>query len=88
LTKLLYKPFGTVLCVLAGLPAGAIFKRIWGAVSEDPKPPKATLKSQSWGEVLPAAAVEGAVYACVKAAVDRGDAEGFERLTGIWPGEK
>jgi hypothetical protein len=27
------------------------------------------------------------VYAVVKAAVDRGAAEGTHKLTGVWPGE-
>jgi len=36
---------------------------------------------------LPAAAAQGAVYAAVKAAVDRGAAEGTRKLTGVWPGE-
>jgi hypothetical protein len=32
-------------------------------------------------------AAQGAVYAVVKAAVDRGAAEGTRKLTGVWPGE-
>jgi hypothetical protein len=31
--------------------------------------------------------VAGAIFAVVKAAVDRGAAEGTRRLTGTWPGE-
>jgi hypothetical protein len=27
------------------------------------------------------------VYALVKAAIQRGGARGFERLTGVWPGD-
>ena len=34
-----------------------------------------------------AAALQGAVYAVVQAAVDRGTAEGTRKLTGSWPGE-
>jgi hypothetical protein len=37
--------------------------------------------------VLPAAALQGAVFALVKAAIQRGGARGFERLTGVWPGD-
>ena len=36
---------------------------------------------------LPAAALQGAIFALVKAAVDRGGAEGFRKLTGVWPGD-
>jgi hypothetical protein len=49
--------------------------------------PKATDARHGWGEVLAAAALQGAIYALVKAAVDRGAAEGTRKLTGIWPGE-
>jgi len=31
-----------------------------------------------WSEVLPAAALQGAIFALVKASVDRGGAIGFE----------
>jgi hypothetical protein len=36
---------------------------------------------------MPAAALQGAIFAFVKAAVDRGGAEGFRKMTGVWPGE-
>jgi hypothetical protein len=36
---------------------------------------------------LSTAAVEGAVYGLVKAALGRGTAEGTRKLTGVWPGE-
>ena len=42
---------------------------------------------KGWGEVLIAATLQGAIFALVKAAVDRGAAEATLRLTGIWPGE-
>jgi hypothetical protein len=29
----------------------------------------------------------GAIFALVKAAVDRGAAEGVRKLTGVWPGD-
>ena len=37
-------------------------------------------------EVLAAAALQGAIFAVVKAAVDRGGAVGVQKLTGEWPG--
>jgi hypothetical protein len=30
--------------------------------------------------------VQGAIFAVVKAAVDRGAAEGTRKITGVWPG--
>jgi hypothetical protein len=83
---ILYKPFGVLFGVLGGLLAGSLFKRIWGLISDD-EPPEATDERLGWGEVLPAAALQGAIFALVKASVDRGGATGFKRMTGIWPGE-
>ena len=30
---------------------------------------------------------QGAIFGLVKAAVDRGGAQGFQKLTGVWPGD-
>jgi hypothetical protein len=32
--------------------------------------------------------LQGAIFALVKAAVDRGAAEGMRKLTGVWPGQE
>jgi hypothetical protein len=37
--------------------------------------------------MLMAAALQGAIYALVKATIDRAGAQAFERLTGEWPGD-
>jgi len=85
--KLLYKPVSILASVLGGLLAGAIFKRVWKAAAGEDEAPKATDASRGWPEVLIAATLQGAIFALVKAAVDRGAAVGTRRLTGIWPGE-
>jgi Protein of unknown function (DUF4235) len=85
--KLLYKPLGIAFGVLGGILAGTIFKQIWKQVADEEDAPKATERERGWGEVLPAAALQGAIFALVKAAVDRGGAQGFEKLTGAWPGD-
>jgi len=85
--KLLYKPFGIVFGVLGGLIGGAIFKQIWKLVSGEEDAPAAKESEYTWAEVLPAAALQGAIFALVKAAVDRGGAQGFQKLTGVWPGD-
>jgi hypothetical protein len=41
----------------------------------------------SWREVLPAAALQGAIFALVKAVIHRNGARGFQKLTGTWPGD-
>jgi Protein of unknown function (DUF4235) len=86
--RALYKPLGALMGALGGVVAGALFKRIWRIFSDEPKPPTATQAGRSWKEVLAAAAIQGAVFALVKAVVDRGGATAFEKATGVWPGER
>jgi Protein of unknown function (DUF4235) len=85
--KVVYTPLGILFSVLGGILAGTIFKQIWKRVSGEEETPKAKESEYGWKEVLPAAAAQGAVFGLVKAAVDRGGAEGFKKLTGVWPGD-
>jgi hypothetical protein len=85
--KFLYKPFGLIFGVLGGLIGGAIFKQVWKLIADEEDAPKAKESEYGWGEVLPAAALQGAIFALVKAAIDRSGARGFEKLTGVWPGD-
>ncbi|HEY2959936.1 MAG TPA: DUF4235 domain-containing protein [Actinomycetota bacterium] len=85
--KLLYKPLSLGFGVAGGLLAGMAFKQVWKAVSGESEAPEATSREYGWGEVLLAAALEGAIFGLVKAAVDRGGAAGVRRLTGFWPGD-
>lgn len=86
--KLLYKPFGIVVSVLGGVIAGAIFKRVWKLAAHEDEAPDATDAQRGWGEVLIAATVQGAIFALVKAATDRGSATITRRLLGFWPGKE
>ncbi|MEU7875352.1 DUF4235 domain-containing protein [Dactylosporangium sp. NPDC049140] len=85
MNKLLYKPFSIAFSVAGGIAAGVVFKQIWKRLSGEEDAPEATSREYGWGEVLAAAALQGAVFAVVKAAIDRGGAEGVRRLTGDWP---
>jgi hypothetical protein len=84
-SKVAYKPVGILLGVGAGIVAGAIFKQVWRVASGDDDAPNATDEERGWGEILAAAALQGAIFAVVKAAVDRGGAAGVRRMTGRWP---
>jgi hypothetical protein len=88
MTKLLYKLAGMLVSVLGGVVAGAIFKRVWKITAGEDDAPKATDARRGWREVLLAAALQGAIFAVVKAAIDRGTAEGTRKLTGVWPGDE
>jgi hypothetical protein len=86
--KLLYKPVGMLVSVLGGVLAGAIFKRVWKITAQEDDAPKATDAQRGWREILLAAALQGAIFALVKAAVDRAAAEATRKVTGVWPGDE
>ncbi|MDG4770440.1 MULTISPECIES: DUF4235 domain-containing protein [Micromonosporaceae] len=83
--KLAYRPVGLVLGLAAGALAGAIFRQVWKLAAGDDEAPNAIDEERGWGEVLAAAALQGAIFSVVRAAVDRGGATGVRRLTGRWP---
>ena len=64
---------------------GLIFKRIWKVVGRGSDAPAPLDSERGWGEVLLASVLQGAIYALVKTAVDRGAAEWTRKQTGIWP---
>ena len=87
MNKLLYKPISIGVSVVGGLVATAIFKQAWKRLAGEDDDPTPTSQEYGWGEVLAAAALQGAIFAVVRATIDRGGAEGVRRLTGSWPGD-
>ncbi|GAA3589203.1 MULTISPECIES: DUF4235 domain-containing protein [Streptomyces] len=85
-SKVAYKPLGLALGAVSGAIAGAVFKQAWKMLGHDEDAPDATDEERTWTEVLLAATLQGAIFAAVKAAVDRGGATATRRLTGTWPG--
>ncbi|MET9177526.1 DUF4235 domain-containing protein [Kitasatospora aureofaciens] len=85
-SKIAYRPVGLALGAVSGLAAGALFKQAWKVLGHDEDAPDATDEDRSWREVLLAATLQGAIFAVLKAAVDRAGATGVRRLTGTWPG--
>jgi hypothetical protein len=86
--KLLYRPVGIVSSIAGGLIASMLFKQIWRRVSasEDADPPTALQSEYPFKEILLAAILQGAIFAAVKAVIQRQGAKGFQRMTGEWPG--
>lgn len=86
--KILYRPVGIVSSIAGGLIASLVFKQIWKRVSagEDADPPGALQSEYSFKEIMIAAVLQGAIYAAVKAVIQRQGAKGFQRVTGEWPG--
>lgn len=87
MAKLIYTPLGIVFSVAGGLIGGVIFKQVWKLITHADDAPGARESEYGWREVLPAAALQGAIFAVVKASLDRAGAKGFEKLTGAWPGD-
>ena len=85
LKKVAYKPVGLLLGIGAGAVAGFVFKEIWKLASGDDDAPNATDEDRGWGEILAAAALQGAIFSVVRAMVDRGGAAGVRKFTGEWP---
>ena len=85
-SKVPYKPVGMAMGALGGVLAGALFQQAWKRLAQEERAPHATDEHRGWGEILSAAVLQGAVFAGVKAAVDRGGATAVRRLTGTWPG--
>ena len=83
----IYKPFGIILGILAGLLGKRIFNFVWTKI-DDEDPPKPTTEETSWGKLLGAAAVQGVIFRLTRVVVDRYGAIGWSYLTGVWPGEK
>ncbi len=85
--KLAYRPVGIVASIAAGAIASAVFKQIWKRVSGEDDAPDALQSEYRMREVVLAAALQGAIFAATKAAIDRAGARGFTKLTGNWPGD-
>lgn len=82
---LAYQPLGFALGWLSGALASAAFRKTWKVIRHEDDAPDALDRDRGWGEILLAAAVQGAIFAVVRSAVDRTGAKAIERSTGVWP---
>ncbi|WP_193106750.1 DUF4235 domain-containing protein [Brachybacterium sp. FME24] len=87
--KVLYRPVGMLSGIAAGAVAGVVFKQIWkvASPSSSEDTPNALQSEFPLREIILASAIQGAIYATVKAVVDRGGARAFEQVFGEWPGD-
>jgi hypothetical protein len=85
--KMSYKVTSMLASMAGGMLASAIFKRLWKLAAGEDQAPEATDAAKGWPEILAAAALQGAIFAVVRALVERLAAEGTRSLTGTWPGE-
>jgi hypothetical protein len=85
--KFLFLPFSILSGLLAGFMGKKLFDQVWGLVDEE-EPPDSKHLEISWGKLLLAAAVQGAIFRAVKEATDHGTRRAFMSVTGSWPGEE
>lgn len=79
-SKAMYKPLSLATSVLGGIAAGAVFQQVWKRVAHEDKAPDPHDLTRSSKEVLISAALQGAIFAVVKAAVDRMGAKSYRAL--------
>lgn len=86
-TKLpfVYQPIGFVLSWASGAVAGLAFKQAWKAIRHEDDAPSALDEDRRLRDILLAAALQGAIFAVVRSAVDRTGAKAIARSTGVWP---
>jgi Protein of unknown function (DUF4235) len=85
--KVAYKPVGLLTGMVAGAIASLVFRQLWKRVSDEEKVPDPLQREYPWREIVLAAAIQGAIFAVVRAVINRGGAEAFRKLTGTWPGD-
>ncbi len=87
MTKVLFIPVSITAGLLAGFFGKKIFNVLWGVI-DDEEPPDSKHRDITWGRLLLAGAVQGAIFRAVKEATDHGSRRAFMNLTGTWPGEE
>jgi hypothetical protein len=85
--RLLFAPFSIIAGLLAGFLGKKLFEQVW-ALIDDEEPPESENREATWGKVIAAAAIEGAIFRATKEAVDRGARVAFANTTGSWPGNE
>ena len=86
--QILFKIMGFLSGALAGMVASTIVKKLWEVTPGEDEAPEATDTRRSWGEILTAAALQGAIFAVIRAAVERATATSAEKLSGAQPGHE
>jgi len=71
MTDMTQRAAGVASGMLGGLIAGVIFKQTWRLIAGKDDQPKASSDEYGWGEILLAAALQGAIFGAVKAALER-----------------
>lgn len=82
----LFRPFGLITGLAAGLIARRVFDRVWTSF-DDEEPPSPEEETLSLKKLACALVLEGAVFSLVRGVADHGARVAFRRYTGAWPGD-
>jgi hypothetical protein len=85
--KLLFVPVSIVVGLIAGFLSKALFNQLWGLIDKE-EPPDSKHRHISWGKLVIAAALQGAIFRAIKEATDHYSRQAFAGVTGTWPGEE
>jgi hypothetical protein len=86
MSKLLFFPVRALSGLVAGFIGKRTFRGLWSLLDKQ-EPPDPKQRDVSWGKVIAALLLQGAVFSAARGIVDRASRKGFSRLTGSWPGE-
>jgi hypothetical protein len=87
MARILFAPLSIVGGLIAGFVGRKVFDQVWGVIDAE-EPPDSKHRDISWGRLLLAGAIQGAIFRAVKEAADHASRRAFYRTTGTWPGEK
>jgi Protein of unknown function (DUF4235) len=84
---LVFRPFGIIAGLLAGLVGSKLFERLW-AVIDDQDAPEPKYREIPFGKLVLALILQGAIFRVLRGLADHGTRHAFARLTGEWPGQE
>jgi hypothetical protein len=87
MAKILFVPVSVLSGLLAGVLGKKLFEGLWSLVDRE-QPPDPKHRDVSWGKVVAALILEGAIFRAVRGVVDRASRQAFSKATGSWPGEE
>ena len=76
MAKVLFIPVSITAGLLAGVLGKKLFNGLWGVI-DDEEPPDSKHRDISWGRLLLAGAIQGAIFRAVKEATDHAARRGL-----------
>jgi hypothetical protein len=87
MSKLLFVPFSVIGGILAGIVGKKTFEALWAAI-DDHEAPDPEHRDIDLKKLIAALLLEGAIFRALRGLFDHGARQGFQKLTGSWPGDE